>query len=635
MKILINTQYFWPETFRINDVVIFLEERGYSVDILTGKPNYPDGSLFKEYRDNPSKFETYSKSRIYRIPIFLRGKSTSISLFFNYCSYVMSAIFFGTFILRNKKYDVIITFATSPITVAIPGIYFSWIKNTKHILWVLDLWPDILKELNILKNQFIFIFLNKIVNYIYNKADIILAQSKSFQKIISSRTKDKSKTIYFPSWSEEITEKKILDQDIIESGIYKNKFNIVFTGNLGDAQNFDKIIDSAELLKDHDDIQWIIIGSGRRLDSIKDEIKKRELKNFILLGYRPASEMSFFHNIASILLVSLKSGNYLSCTIPGKLSTYMESNKFILGFLNGEAAELIKKSKVGMVVHPDNAAALANKIVELKNNPELISRVAINNYGSRYVSKYLNKKNILLTLIENLKKINRRTDNFKVISSVNDIPYNINFSLSGLNLAFLGYYIQKRIILTDDTFLWPDGIFFNRFFYNKLKKIAGRNLIKNISMPERINRVFVFGNLEEKSFMYLKNLYKKKTIHVPLGFESVKVIHNKQCNYKFLETDVIFITLPTPKQEELAQLIMNNNKFFKIFCVGGAINMASGLEKPVPYIFDLLNLEFLWRLKTDTSRRVKRIIVSGYYYFKGELLGKFKDVNKIIFNEKK
>ena len=103
MKILINTQYFWPETFRINDVVIFLEERGYSVDILTGKPNYPDGSLFKEYRDNPSKFETYSKSRIYRIPIFLRGKSTSISLFFNYCSYVMSAIFFGTFILRNKN----------------------------------------------------------------------------------------------------------------------------------------------------------------------------------------------------------------------------------------------------------------------------------------------------------------------------------------------------------------------------------------------------------------------------------------------------------------------------------------------------------------------------------------------------
>jgi colanic acid biosynthesis glycosyl transferase WcaI len=635
LKILINTQYFWPETFRINDVVKFLQEKGYSIDILTGEPNYPDGKLFSDYIFNKKKFNKFYDSRVYRVPIITRGAGGPFRLFLNYLSYVISAILIGSFILRKNKYDLILTFATSPISVAIPSLFFSWIKNAKHILWVLDLWPDILKELGIVKSEFSFKVLNKIINYFYKKSDIILAQSKSFTKIIKERVLDKIKVVHFPSWSEDLgKENQQKESSYLEKRIYENKFNIVFTGNVGEAQNFDNIIEAANLLRDKKDIQWIIVGAGRKLDHIKRRIVKKKIDNFLILGHRPISEINFFHRIANVLLVSLMGKDYLSCTIPGKISTYMQSKKSILGFIKGDAAELIKESKAGVVVNPNSPIALANTIEELKNNPVLLRESNIGTYTEEYIKKHLNKKIILNSLLELIEDLNNSFEEIKIINSTENIPFNRNFSLSGLNLAFLGYYTQKKIKITKNVYLWPDGIFFNRFFYNKLKKIPGRNLISNLNLPAEIKRVFIFGNLDQISLVYIQNLYKKEVIHVKLGFEDVEYLYANSCHQQFLETDIIIITLPTPKQEEFSQLIMMNHNFYKIFCVGGAINMAAGVEKPIPYILEKTNLEFLWRLRTDTKRRIKRLIVSAYYYFLGELSFKFYNIKKKIINEK-
>ena len=635
MKILINTQYFWPETFRINDIVKFLNEKGYSVDILTGEPNYPDGELFLEYINNKKKFSKFFNSKIYRVPIITRGKGGAFRLFLNYLSYVISAILVGSFVLRKNKYDIILTFATSPISVAIPSLFFSWTKNAKHILWVLDLWPDILKELSIVKSEFSFKVLNKIVNYIYKKSDVILAQSKSFTKIIKERVLDKSKVVHFPSWSENLdNENQPKESQYLDKRIYENKFNIVFTGNVGEAQNFDNIIEAANLLRDKKDIQWIIVGAGRKLDHIKRQIEKQKIENFLILGHRSISEINFFHSIASVLLVSLMSKDYLSCTIPGKISTYMQSKKFILGFIKGDAAELIKESKSGVVVNPNSSKALAITIEELKNNPVLLREANIGIHSAEYIKKHLNKKIILNSLLELIVDLNNSFEEIKIINSIENVPFNRNFSLSGLNLAFLGYYMQKKIKITKNVYLWPDGIFFNRFFYNKLKKIPGRDLISNLNLPAEIKRVFIFGNLDQISLAYIENLYKKEVIHVELGFEDVEYLYANSCFQQFLETDIIILTLPTPKQEEFSQLIMKNHKFYKIFCVGGAINMASGVEKPVPYFLEKMNMEFLWRLRTDTKRRIRRLIYSSSHYLLGEVLFKFYNIKKKIFNEK-
>lgn len=124
MRILIISQYFWPENFRINEVVHYFKKKNYEIDVLTGQPNYPSGKLFADYNKNKKKFAIFFGAKIYRVPIFLRRESYNYQLFLNYISFVISAIFIGFFLIRRKKYDVIITFGTSPITSAIPGIFF-------------------------------------------------------------------------------------------------------------------------------------------------------------------------------------------------------------------------------------------------------------------------------------------------------------------------------------------------------------------------------------------------------------------------------------------------------------------------------------------------------------------------------
>ncbi len=629
MKILIVTQYFWPEEFRVNDIAKYFSEKGHKVDVLTGVPNYPSVKIFEDYKKNIEKYNKYFGVNIIRLPIILRGDASPLRLFLNYLSFVLSGIIIGTYKIRKKKYDIVFTFATSPITVALPAIFYSFIKNCKHILWVLDIWPDILAELKIIKKKFIITILRKIVSYIYKKADIILVQSKGFKELIHNQLNDNRKIHYYPAWSEDLdAQAKTLN----ESNEYKTKFNIVFTGNIGEAQNFENIIAAAEIIKDEKNIQWLIVGTGRKVNQYLDLIKKKGIKNFVFLGNKLISEIKSFHNLANILFVSLASGKFLSTTIPGKFQTYLRSNKFILGFIDGETARLIKESKTGVVVNPSNSKELANTIIYLKNNPQKVKEVTLKNYGIEYLNNNFNKE---LLLLELEKHFHENIDYLKIINNVSHIPFNKNFSLSGLNLAYLGYLIKGTIKNNKDTYLWPDGIFFKRFFRSGIiTKIPGRKIVSDVKIPNNIKKIYVFGNLDKSSETYLEKIYKKKITNIALPFDKVDNLYKKYCNMKFLDTDLIFLTLPTPKQEQFASLIMANNKFYKIICIGGAVNMASGSERIVPPIIEKLNLEFLWRLRTDSARRLKRLTISALYYFKGEISLKFKNLNIILIDGK-
>lgn len=631
MRILIVTQYFWPEEFRINDIVQYFSAKGHQVDVVTGVPNYPNIQMYEKYKINKKKYNNYAGANIIRVPIILRGSGAPLRLFLNYLSFIISAILFGSYKIRKKKYDIIFTFATSPITVAIPAIFFSLLKNCNHILWVLDIWPDILKELKIINNKFILYLLKKIVNFIYSKSDIILAQSKGFENLISENLADKSKVYYFPAWSENLSKGKEEDT-LLDLKKFKNKFNIVFTGNIGEAQNFDNIIRAADIVKNEKDLRWLIIGTGRKLEEYIKLVKKKNIKNFFFLGHKPQSQIKSYHDLATILLVSLSDGKFLSTTIPGKLQTYLNNNKFILGFIKGSSAQLIKESKTGISVNPESPIGLAKTIINLKNNPKVIKKVNNNNYGKKYLKKNFNKK-LLLSELE--KYFYNNTIQIKMIKDTKYIPFDKNFSLSGLNLAFLGYWIKNKTKINSNIYFWPDGIFYKRFFNSKIiKKIPGRKIINDLKIPDKIKKIYVFGNLNLISKKYLQNIYKKKITHIPLPIDDVNNLYNKYFNFKFLDSDLIFLTLPTPKQEQLANLIIKNNNFFKIICVGGAINMASGVEKPVPLIIERLNFEFLWRLRTDTFRRFNRLFVTSSFYILGEFFFKFNDIDKKIINDR-
>jgi hypothetical protein len=624
-KILIISQYFWPENFRINDIAKSFNEDGHEVTILTGLPNYPKGVLFDEYKKDSKKFNNYQGCEVVRVPVFLRGKGSKFNLFLNYISFNISSIIFGIIYLRKKKFDIIFTFGTSPVTVAVTSIFFSKIKKAKNILWVLDLWPDVIYELNIIRNKFIIFLIRKLIKYIYKKSDLILAQSNSFRFFISKSLlfSEIRKVVYFPSWPE--FEGKI---DTTEHKLKFNKiFNILFTGNIGESQNFDLVIKIAIKFKKNENIKWTIVGEGRSFDYLKKQVKLNNIKNFFLEGQKDISEIESYYKSADLLLVSLKPENILSLTIPGKFQSYLITGKPILGLIGGELEKIINSNKLGFASASQDVDFLYNNILKLTqlSEGELLNikfasmQLLKNDFNKKRILNLLNQKIHSLFLDKAVNTINLLNN-----SDLNFLPE--NYILSGLNLAFVGSYSSGEVPIENNIFHWPDGLFKRRFFNKQIKKISGRSLIKELKISKDIKRIIILGNSSDKQVDYIKHRFKLEVLPIKLPYaDSFKLL--EYVPFNITNEDLIILTLPTPKQEQLAILISFYRNNYKILCIGGALSMIVGDEKPVPeYLENVWGAEALWRLKRDTFRRTVRLFKTFYYYILGEILGRFKNI---------
>jgi colanic acid biosynthesis glycosyl transferase WcaI len=366
VRILVVTQYFWPENFRINDLVSEFCSLGHEVTVLTGYPNYPSGEVFHEFRLSPSAFAKYESANVVRVPIFSRGKG-GFMLMLNYASFVISATVFGTLCLRSHKFDVIFVYEPSPITVGLPAVFLSYIKRAPLAFWVLDLWPETLKAIGVVRSRHILSAIGCLVSFIYNRCDLILAQSKSFIPQIRQYCQKEIKIEYFPSWSDATFDYSIVDL-AKEVPAAEGVFSIMFAGNIGDAQDFPAILDAAEVLKDDGGIRWLIVGEGRASEWVRSEVIRRRLEHcFLLLGSYPVDRMPSFFKHADALLVSLKAESIFAMTIPGKLQSYLAAGIPILAMLNGEGAEIIRRSGAGISSPAGDGFKLATAVKHIVN----------------------------------------------------------------------------------------------------------------------------------------------------------------------------------------------------------------------------------------------------------------------------
>ena len=399
MRILVVTQYFWPENFRINDLVQALSERGHLISILTGEPNYPSGKFFTEYLADKAAFSNFGESPVIRIPIFAR-KNNRLSLFLNYLSFVISASTVGVWKLRKKSFDIIFVYEPSPITVGIPAAILSKIKKAPLAFWVLDLWPHTLHAVGIVQSKIIINFIGKLVKFIYSQCDLILAQSKSFITHIRQYAPTSVPVEYFPNWAESIFE-NFPSEPAQEINKNPGDFIIMFAGNLGEAQDFPAILNAVELLKSNKNIRWIVLGDGRMREWIKQEIQKRELQERVeLLGSFPVKRMPSFFMHADALLVTLKDEPIFAMTIPGKLQSYLASGIPVVGMINGEGRRIINDNEVGKCVASGSPSELASVVLDMVSTPILKRR----EMGVRGKSLYKNEfsRDILIEKFEKM-----------------------------------------------------------------------------------------------------------------------------------------------------------------------------------------------------------------------------------------
>lgn len=404
MKILIISQYFWPENFKINALAEELCKRGNEVKVLTGLPNYPDGKIFKDFKENTKSYSKFKNICITRVPIISRGQN-KLTIIINYISFILSGCIIGFWKLRNEKFDLIFTFQTSPIFVGLISAFFSKLKKIPHAMWVLDLWPETLEAVGVLKSKWKLELVRKIVLFIYKRCDIIFVQSKGFLENISQYKLKNKKIIYFPAWADsELIIKECLPAKEIK--INKSLFTIIFAGNIGIAQDFISILKAVKILKlKKIKFRLIIIGEGRMKSWVKKEVEKNKLDDYVKLYKKYDLErMPSFFMHANALLVSLSNKKVFEMTIPGKIQSYLAAGIPIVGIINGEGAQVIKDAKAGFTCNSGEYKKLAQiiiKMTKLKNLKDY------GDNGKEFANLHFNKSKLIDQLNNELIKLKK------------------------------------------------------------------------------------------------------------------------------------------------------------------------------------------------------------------------------------
>lgn len=398
MRLLILSQYFWPENFRINDLVIELKRRGHEITVLTGLPNYPDGEVFPDFKAQPRNFRQYEGCEVVRAPLWPRGKRR-LSLALNYLSFALSASTIGAWKLRGRRFDAIFVFEPSPVTVGIPAVVLRHLFKAPVTFWVLDLWPETLEALRVLRPGLALRLVGALVSYIYRRCDLILAQSRAFLPQIAKRCSRPRRIEYFPSWSEAVfgsgdaaPAPEVPDR--------QGSFDIMFAGNIGESQDFPAILDAAEALKEHSNIRWLIVGDGRMASWVSEQVQRRQLhEQVLMLGRHSLDRMPSFYRAADVMLVSLKDEPTFAMTIPGKLQSYLAAGMPVLAMLNGEGATIVELSRAGVTCRAGDAKGLAAAVLKLASlSPEQLRAMGEN--AAAFNHKEFNR-DVLIDQLEN------------------------------------------------------------------------------------------------------------------------------------------------------------------------------------------------------------------------------------------
>lgn len=402
MKILIVSQYFYPEEFKINDLAENLVQKGHEVTVLTGKPNYPKGEYFDGYSYKGIVEEEYKGAKVIRVPLIKRGKGGVKNLILNYFSFVWN----GNKYVRKHKInaDAIICFEISPITQAYPCIKCKKRYGGKLLLWVQDLWPESVTAAGGIKNKLALWLLNLMVRNIYNNSDKLMIQSQAFADSILSKGDYKDKLAYVPNWAEDIfTDKSSVDKSMF-SELMPKGFKVMFAGNIGAAQDFDSIIKAANETKDIPDIKWVIVGDGRAREKAENEVRSLGLSDTVIfLGRHPVAYMPSFFANADAMLVTLRDEYIFSLTIPSKVQCYMAAGKPIVTMINGIGNAIVEEAECGLTANAGDYKALAKNIKALygKTSEE---RAQMGNKAYQYYESHFNKEkvvNSIIKLIEN------------------------------------------------------------------------------------------------------------------------------------------------------------------------------------------------------------------------------------------
>ncbi|MCK8827691.1 glycosyltransferase family 4 protein [Natroniella acetigena] len=399
MRILYISQHFPPETGaaqgRAYEMAKNLVKLGDEVTVVTGFPNYPEGEIHDQYKGKFFQRETIDGINIIRTFLVPDTKSGTLVRLLNYITFFISSIIGGIF---AKKVDVV--YATSPqLLVGLSGYILSILKRAKFVLEIRDLWVDFAIHLNQITNKFMIKAARFLENFLYNRAKKIIVVTNGFKKhLVSAGINSKKIEVVTNGMDENLFKPGDKDNWVRDKYNLKDKFVVMYAGNIGTAQGLEVVINAAKRTRENSDIIYTIIGAGVEEEKLKSLAQEYELDNVKFIGSQPKEKIVDFLSAADTLLISLCDLPLFDITIPSKVFDYMAMGKSILIGVKGEARKIIEKAEAGVYFQPENDEELTEGLFKLYEDEELRAKMgdnareyAVNNFSRFKLAEKLNK----------------------------------------------------------------------------------------------------------------------------------------------------------------------------------------------------------------------------------------------------
>lgn len=324
---------------------------------------------------------------VYRFSMFREGKNPILRCL-RYILCFIKQFYFG---LRAKDIDIIYLVSTPPIQ-GILGCLLKKIKKVPFVYNLQDIFPDSLVGTGLAKEKgFLWKIGRAIENYTYRNADKIIAISEDFKKNLMNKGVPSEKISIVYNW---VDDKSIIPVSKENNSLYdeldisKDKFNVVYAGNFGNAQNIDVTIAAAELLQDEVGIQFLLFGTGGMVDHYKQLVSNKGLTNIKFYPLQPIEKVSYVYSLGDLGIVACKKGLGKGA-FPSKTWSIMATGTPVIANYDKDTdlERLIIENHIGVFSEAGDSKQMADGIMSMYRNPEICKEYGLN--ARKYIEKYV------------------------------------------------------------------------------------------------------------------------------------------------------------------------------------------------------------------------------------------------------
>lgn len=398
MNILVVSQFYDPDDFRINDVTKALAADGHKVLVVTGLPDYATGRIPKPYRFLRRRREMIDGVSIVRVPIVARRRGVFFRAL-NYLSFVVSGSLYTLF--TRFRADVVFSCETSPVLQTLPAIVYQKRRKKPLVLYCCDIWPECLKVWDVEESDWLFRWMHAVSRYIYGQGDIVPISSPPFRPYLREVNGiPDEKMVDLPQHAED------LYGDIMGRYEENGCVDFLFAGNIGAAQNVACLIRAASLMDRERSFCVHIVGDGSERAACEELVEHFGLQSHVVFhGKHPLSEMVPFYRLADCFVLTMMGGGVGDATLPAKIQSYLSAGKPIVGAADGISAHMIEEAGCGLCVPADDSVALAQAMTRVLDNSEQYRERGL--CGRRYYEENYTKEIFMKRLYRILEQVEK------------------------------------------------------------------------------------------------------------------------------------------------------------------------------------------------------------------------------------